>query len=371
MIRNKTHHISCFKAKAKAENKAIFVDVFAVWCSPCSYMSKTVFTKNTVGHFFNSNFISVKIDAETEAGRMFASEYPIEAYPTVMFFDNNSQLLEKNKGLLNDVELLEKANLLLKNNPNLGGILSDFRKAKLPTEQMKLYLRTLIANGDSTNTEELFPIFWNKLTDKQKLEGDNFTLARHSVKSLDSPVFKDLFNKRSAYQQLFKYDSVDYLIGGLLEREFIKYWRAKTEEQSPSQAQLFEKINKYRKNSTDYYRAKYEYFEASFKEDETATRIARKNFNDNHEQDVYQLTNEAWAVASSYGKYDSFENGLAWVDKSLKIQYTPGAGTTKAWILYQLGQKKQAKELAQEAIQKAGDNQSLINFTKWMILEYK
>ena len=33
------------KAKAKAENKPIFVDTYASWCEPCKWMDKHVFAK--------------------------------------------------------------------------------------------------------------------------------------------------------------------------------------------------------------------------------------------------------------------------------------------------------------------------------------
>ena len=43
--------------KAKEENKLIFLDAYASWCGPCKRMSKSVFTDEKVGEFFNANFI--------------------------------------------------------------------------------------------------------------------------------------------------------------------------------------------------------------------------------------------------------------------------------------------------------------------------
>ncbi|MEL6926093.1 MAG: DUF255 domain-containing protein, partial [Bacteroidota bacterium] len=47
---------------AKAEEKVIFVDAFAVWCGPCKRMSNNVFPQKEVGDFFNRNFVNMKID---------------------------------------------------------------------------------------------------------------------------------------------------------------------------------------------------------------------------------------------------------------------------------------------------------------------
>ena len=49
-------------AEAKKQEKPIFVDAFTTWCGPCKMMSRSVFTEEEVGTFFNENFISLKID---------------------------------------------------------------------------------------------------------------------------------------------------------------------------------------------------------------------------------------------------------------------------------------------------------------------
>src|SRR5437016_7533889 len=51
-------------AKAKAENKYIFLDCFATWCGPCKLMDKNVYPNDTVGNYFNQNFISVKVQMD-------------------------------------------------------------------------------------------------------------------------------------------------------------------------------------------------------------------------------------------------------------------------------------------------------------------
>ena len=63
------------KAKAKAEKKYIFVDAYAVWCGPCKWMAKEVFTDAKVGETYNKQFVSYKFDMEKGEGLDFAP-YP-------------------------------------------------------------------------------------------------------------------------------------------------------------------------------------------------------------------------------------------------------------------------------------------------------
>ena len=76
-------------AKAKKENKLLFVDFYTTWCGPCKKMSKEIFTKEDVGAFFNKNFISLKIDAEKGEGPELAKKYEVSGFPTMIFFNGD------------------------------------------------------------------------------------------------------------------------------------------------------------------------------------------------------------------------------------------------------------------------------------------
>ncbi len=85
-------------AKAKAEDKLLFVDAYAKWCGPCKAMSKNVFTQAKVGDYFNANFINLKLDMEEVDGVTFGHKYPVSAYPTLMFIDGDGKVIKLVKG---------------------------------------------------------------------------------------------------------------------------------------------------------------------------------------------------------------------------------------------------------------------------------
>lgn len=102
----------------KKEPKKIFADIYTDWCGPCKLMDKRTFTNKKLIEYVNEHFYAVKFDAEgTEevnyqgfdyknpnhdasksdkarnSQHFFAHALKVRAYPTVVFFDENSDVI--------------------------------------------------------------------------------------------------------------------------------------------------------------------------------------------------------------------------------------------------------------------------------------
>ena len=64
-------------AKAKKNNKPIFVDAYTVWCGPCKWMAKNVFTDEALGESMNRQFVSYKMNMESKEGVAFGKKYEV------------------------------------------------------------------------------------------------------------------------------------------------------------------------------------------------------------------------------------------------------------------------------------------------------
>jgi len=93
-------------AKAKKENKPIFVDVYTDWCGPCKMMMKTTFQDSSVSKQINSKFIATKWNAEAEQYLDLKREYAIRAFPTILYFSSTGELLKKHEGFMRTQEAL-------------------------------------------------------------------------------------------------------------------------------------------------------------------------------------------------------------------------------------------------------------------------
>lgn len=85
-------------AKAKKENKIIFLDAYATWCGPCKNMDSQIYTNQAVADYYNANFINVKYDMEKGEGPKLASLFKVTAYPSLIFIHPNGKMLHKGVG---------------------------------------------------------------------------------------------------------------------------------------------------------------------------------------------------------------------------------------------------------------------------------
>jgi thioredoxin-related protein len=141
------------KAKAKAENKYIFVDYFATWCAPCKYMDKEVYSKDNVGDYFNNKFISLKVQKDTTnadsdntkllyaVARELETNYKINALPTHFFFSPNGKIVHRGKGARNDTDFLGLAANSLNPKKQYYTLLEDYQQGRKNYEAMA-YLAT-------------------------------------------------------------------------------------------------------------------------------------------------------------------------------------------------------------------------------------
>lgn len=95
--------------KASAQKKYIFVDCYATWCGPCKMLKIRTFTNRKVADFFNKNFVNVSIDMEAGQGPQLAQLWKIQAYPTLIIFDENAKPVLGTMGFMGPDDLMRFA----------------------------------------------------------------------------------------------------------------------------------------------------------------------------------------------------------------------------------------------------------------------
>jgi tetratricopeptide (TPR) repeat protein len=93
-------------ARAKQENKYVFIDFFATWCGPCKRMDEMTFTDAKVGELLNS-MIPADWDAEKEPWLAVAKKYKVSAYPTLLVIGPDGKEVDRHLGFLEPAQFIE------------------------------------------------------------------------------------------------------------------------------------------------------------------------------------------------------------------------------------------------------------------------
>lgn len=105
-------------AKAKNENKPIFLDVCATWCGPCKVLKRKTFPDAEAGKYFNENYINVSLDGEKEDGKIVVQKFNVRAYPSLFILNSSGEPVVYFTGYLNPEELIELGKAGIENMSN-------------------------------------------------------------------------------------------------------------------------------------------------------------------------------------------------------------------------------------------------------------
>lgn len=183
---------------AKQEGKPLFVDSYATWCGPCKRMAKKVFTKESVGKFFNENFINLKLDMEKEDGVTFGHKYPVSAYPTLYFLGGDGNVIIKERGAKSEEDLLNIGEMVLRKYDTSGQFAEEYEKGNRDYDLVYKYIKAL--NKASKPTLKISNDYLRSepdITEEQRLA----FIFEAAVES-DSKIFDELVQHKKEIRKL-------------------------------------------------------------------------------------------------------------------------------------------------------------------------
>ena len=86
-----------------SSGRPIAVDFWAIWCAPCKLMDETTYRDPAVVEVMES-FVGLKVNAD--ANEIFVDRYSVDAFPTLLFLDENGNELTRLTGMIESPRLL-------------------------------------------------------------------------------------------------------------------------------------------------------------------------------------------------------------------------------------------------------------------------
>lgn len=330
-------------AQAEKDNKLIFVDAYAEWCGPCKMMARDVFTAQEVGDFFNKQFINVKMDMEKGEGRGLSETFGIMAYPTLLFVDHSGDIVHRAVGYQSSDLLIGLGEEALDPRRSIGGLNKRYDQGDRSPE----LLRDLAAARMEAMDGSYAQIAAEYLGTQQDWSTEeNLDFIFRMVSELGTPMAKYLMENRTAFEGAFGEEAVVGKLVEMIERSV---------SDAQSEEDLKEVENVYASLLPDQAEQMGLRLKMSFyaqREDWSGFAQAAGNYYNQYPAEDWSELNEiAWALYESVDDEDVLRQALGWARQSVGMNKNYYNMDTLASLHYKLGDKKNARKTAKEAIE--------------------
>ncbi|SRR5579862_4566800 len=200
------------KAKAKKENKPIFMDCYATWCQPCKFMDLNVYNRLDVGDYFNSHFINIKIQMDrtlkdSQAIRNWygnadsiSKNYLVDVYPTFLFFSKDGQPLNKLVGEFTATDLITYADNSMKVENQYFVLIAGWEKRREDSAYLRNTVTASMRAGDGTKGELVFYQYLQFLRDP--IATENIGIMRQFTRTESDRGFRWFLNNARKINQV-------------------------------------------------------------------------------------------------------------------------------------------------------------------------
>lgn len=337
-------------AKAKKENKLVFIDAYASWCGPCKLMAKNIFPLQAVGDYYNGHFINAKIDMEKGEGVDLAKKYNVKAFPTYLFINGNGEEVHRTLGYVEEKDFIQFAKDAEDPSKRLTSLKQKFENGEKDPEFLKNLAGLTIYNDAPFAARVLERYF----KDKTALDQQDVQMLLAGIQSTESPLYAIFQSKKADITKVLpaeRYEMIDKNIK--LNTIVKKAYDANTKKWNDTyflaETQKFltkdeaEKILKRAKSSR------------ALKDKDMATyeKLSMELYKDPSAATSEELNSLAWNFFENVTNKASLEKAIIWAQESVKKQENYANTDTLANLYHKVGDNKNAKIWAEKSIQLA------------------
>jgi len=350
-------------AKAKTENKPIFVDFYAEWCGPCKMMSNQVFTNKDVATYYNANFISVKIDAEKQEAAL-VEKTGITAYPSLYYFMPDGTVITKQIGALNAKQFKSFGQSVVdmigitKKLPELE---AAYTKNPQDLQATTTYIKALTLSNQLAKADSLATIYLPKIAEKDLEKAENWEIVSRYVKNFESCEFQYVLTHAKSFLELYGEEAYSNFFYQAMNTTFEKVVKAQNYEGLAPIKKYYVQFNQqmgsefkeqYLISSVDmyYYNAignKEKYIELMISQTDTYLL-----------ENGEELIKRIFEIVQKYDTKPALDKALTWAQKLAKKEDNSLSNYVLATVYFKQGNKVEAKKYLDTAMTK-NDNPEL------------
>jgi len=336
------------KAKAQKEHKLIFVDAYTTWCGPCKQMAKNVFTNDAVADFYNFSFINAKIDMEKGEGIELAKLYDVKCYPNLLFIDGDGNIVHRMAGSMSAKEFINLGKQTQYPEKCFSYFTKNFEANKTNADFLAKYIEA--RENTCLESQDLVKDYFAQQKEEHLTNQANWDMFVYHINDIDSKMFDFVIAHKQKYIDLYTEKVVNGKIDGASESALSsiiktapfdakKYNDTKTKIESfhtPNTKLIFVeadmKLAEHNENWKDY------------------AKLATTHVDTYYLKDASMLNSIAWTFYEKVDDKDALAKAEVWASKACELEKSYANLDTYAAVLYKVGKKDLALQMADKAI---------------------
>lgn len=359
------------QAKAKAENKYIFIDCFTTWCGPCKYMTANIFPQQEVGDFFNSKFINVKLQMDVTAGdneevkkwyedaKAIGEQYSVRAYPTFLFFSPEGKVVHRMVGGGEAEAFIARSQEALDPEKQYYAQLDKYEKGNRDEAFLRKFAMSALAAYDSKTAQTVSKEYFD--TQKDLFTKDNLDLLAKFTRTSKDKGFAIFLNEGDKANKILGEGKAEEIVAGIISNEEIYPKIFKKDAGAPDWNVLQSDLAaKYPALAEEMIAKSKVIYYSNIKDAENSVNsIVAYMKKYSHKASPLDLNQFAWAIFENCKDMKCVEEALAWSKRSFSENQDPNFMDTYANLLYKLGRKEEAISWQEKAVGLAKDKKQL------------
>ncbi len=305
-------------AKAESQNKALFLDIYAVWCGPCKKMDSEVFSDPTVAQFYNDNFINAKVNGESDFGAVLAREFSLRGYPSMYYIDYDKFIFTKLVGFRSSEIFLDYGKMIGSIKNELKNYAKSFEAGTISNQDIKNYIDLLAKIDYKEPISRITGTLINSMNINDILNPENKHILINSTIKFESEIFHTILDKHDTLSDIWGLEDYTKFLETVFEEALTRAARNEdirlrdrlSEELIPVYFQFDPEMVKYGKFLTrKLYQASSSNWAGYITEIESYFNYEMEGNYDFLIQEVYQI------IQNQYSSSKLYEAAVKWLSK--------------------------------------------------------
>ena len=338
--------------KAKKEKKLIFLDAYATWCGPCKLMVKNIFPLQSVGDYYNSNFINTKLDMEKGEGLELAKKYGVKVYPTYLFIDGDGKEVHRTVGYVKEEDFIQFGKDAINPEARLTTLVKRFEDGEKDPVFLKDLAFKMMYSDQALFSRILGRYF--EVNAGKELNKEDLNLLLQSLNSVESETYKIFKEKKTEIEKVIKPEAYTKINNNLLlakvyKNNYNKDTKVLNEKQYLSEAETILSKDEAQKALLS---AKAKVALAK-KDIPTWQNLMIEKYKDVTNIDPYELNDISWRFFENVTDKTGLLKAITWAEESVKKLESAHNTDTLANLYNKVGDKPNAKKWATKSIELA------------------